>query len=108
MEDVGIFFGHLVTFPAIWDILCPFKIFPPVLVHFTNFGMLYQEKSGNLVLFSFSSIPGTRRTLFRVSKKLTKKTFAVFWDRIARFNLEQYTKTVEIIPKLPLNYQMAI
>jgi hypothetical protein len=34
MEDVGIFYGHLVYFMAIWYI-------------FPCFGMLYQEKSGN-------------------------------------------------------------
>jgi hypothetical protein len=47
MEDVGIFYGNLVDFPAIWHILWPFSILSLVLVHFTNFGMLYQEKSGN-------------------------------------------------------------
>jgi hypothetical protein len=47
MEDVGIFYGHLVNFPAIWHIAWPFGIFSPFLVHFTRFGMLYQEKSGN-------------------------------------------------------------
>jgi hypothetical protein len=47
MEDVGICYGHLVNFPAIWHILWPFGIFSPILVHFTRFGMLYQEKSGS-------------------------------------------------------------
>jgi hypothetical protein len=49
MEDVAIC-GHLVNYPAIWHILWPFGIFYPVLVHFTRFGMLYQEKSGNPAL----------------------------------------------------------
>jgi hypothetical protein len=47
IEDVGIFYGHWVNFPAIWHILYPFGICSLVLVHFTHFGMLYQEKSGN-------------------------------------------------------------
>jgi hypothetical protein len=34
-------------FNTIWHILWPFGISSLVLVHFTNFGMLYQEKSGN-------------------------------------------------------------
>jgi hypothetical protein len=42
MEDVGIIYGNLVDFPA---------------VHFTRFGMLYQEKSGN---------PGTNDSLLNV------------------------------------------
>jgi hypothetical protein len=46
MVDVGVFYGHLVYFPAIWHILRPFRICSIVLVHFTRFGMLYQEKSG--------------------------------------------------------------
>jgi hypothetical protein len=49
MKDVGIFYGQLINFPAIWRILCSFGIFSPVLVHFTCFGMLYREKSGNPV-----------------------------------------------------------
>jgi hypothetical protein len=47
MEHVCIFYDHLVNFPAICHILWPFGIFSPVLVHFTRFGKLYQEKSGN-------------------------------------------------------------
>jgi hypothetical protein len=44
MEDVGIFYVHLVNFPAIGPILWPFGIFPPFGYIFTRFGMLYQEK----------------------------------------------------------------
>jgi hypothetical protein len=47
MEDVGIFYGHLVNFPAVWHILWPFGICSLVLVHFTRFGVLDQEKTGN-------------------------------------------------------------
>jgi hypothetical protein len=45
--------GHLVYFVAIWYILWPFGIFCGhllyfiFLVYFPQFGMLYQEKSGN-------------------------------------------------------------
>jgi hypothetical protein len=31
MEDVGIFYAHLVNFPAIWHNLWPFGTFLPVL-----------------------------------------------------------------------------
>jgi hypothetical protein len=31
MENVGIFFGHLVYFTANWFVLQPFGIFPPIL-----------------------------------------------------------------------------
>jgi hypothetical protein len=34
MEGIGLFYGHLVYFMLIW-------------YNYSNFGMLYQEKSGN-------------------------------------------------------------
>jgi hypothetical protein len=47
-EDVGLFCGHLIYFSAIWYTLWPFGIFYGYLVNFSRFGMLYEEKSGNL------------------------------------------------------------
>jgi hypothetical protein len=47
MEDVGIFHDHLVLFLAICHISWPFGIFYGHLVYFSQFGMLFQEKSGN-------------------------------------------------------------
>jgi hypothetical protein len=47
MEDVGISYGHFVYFTAIWHILWPFGKFYGYSVHFSSFGTLYQEKSGN-------------------------------------------------------------
>jgi hypothetical protein len=47
MEDVDIFYGHLVSFTAIGYILWTFGIFCGNLVYFSRFGMLYHEKSGN-------------------------------------------------------------
>jgi hypothetical protein len=54
MEDVGVFYGHLVYYAAIWYILWQFGIFCGHLVYcmviwyiYSRFGMLYQEKSGN-------------------------------------------------------------
>jgi hypothetical protein len=35
MEDIGIFYGHLVYFTAIWSILLPFGLFYCHLVYFT-------------------------------------------------------------------------
>jgi hypothetical protein len=47
LEDVGIFYGHLIYFTAIGYILRPFGIFNGHLVFFPRFGMLYQDNSGN-------------------------------------------------------------
>jgi hypothetical protein len=48
MEDVGVFYGHLVYFKAIGYILWPFGIFYAyIFVIFFRSGMLYQENSGN-------------------------------------------------------------
>jgi hypothetical protein len=53
MENIYIFYGHLVYFTAIWYILWAFGIFCGHLVNFrviwynfSSFGMLSQEKSG--------------------------------------------------------------
>jgi hypothetical protein len=45
MEDVGIFYGHLVYFMAILSLKWPFVVFYCHLVYFSRFGK--QEKSGN-------------------------------------------------------------
>jgi hypothetical protein len=42
MIDVGEFYGHLVYFTAI-----SYRYFVVILVYFSRFGMLYQDKSGN-------------------------------------------------------------
>jgi hypothetical protein len=54
VENVGIFYVHLVYIPAICHILWPCGTFSLVLVHFcpfwyifARFGTLYQENSGN-------------------------------------------------------------
>jgi hypothetical protein len=47
MENLGIFYDHLVYFTAIGNILWPFGTFCGHLVYFSPFGILYQEKSGN-------------------------------------------------------------
>jgi hypothetical protein len=43
----GIFCGHMVCFMVIWYILWLLSIFYGYLVHFSRFGTLHQEKSGN-------------------------------------------------------------
>jgi hypothetical protein len=40
MEEVGIFYGYLVNFSAIWNILWSFGIFAGYLVYFSRFGIL--------------------------------------------------------------------
>jgi hypothetical protein len=47
MEDVGIFYGHLVNFMFFCYILWTFGIVGGNLPIFSRFGILYQEKSGN-------------------------------------------------------------
>jgi hypothetical protein len=47
MEDVGILYGRLVYFTAIWYTLWPFGKFFGYLVYFSLFGKLDEDKSGN-------------------------------------------------------------
>jgi hypothetical protein len=47
MENIGIFYYHLVYFTAIGNILWPFGIFGVIWYIFPRFGILYQEISGN-------------------------------------------------------------
>jgi hypothetical protein len=47
MEDVGVFYGHLVHFTVFCYILWTLGIVRGNLVHFSRFGILHQEKSGN-------------------------------------------------------------
>jgi hypothetical protein len=48
-ENIYIFYGHLDYFKDIWDILWPFGTFSVHWVHFSGFGTMNQEKSGNPV-----------------------------------------------------------
>jgi hypothetical protein len=47
MEYVDTFYGYLLYFTAIYDILLPFGVFYGHLEYFSRSGMLYREKSGN-------------------------------------------------------------
>jgi hypothetical protein len=47
MEDVGIFYGHLVQFTVFCYILWTFGIVRGHMVYFSRLSILYQEKSGN-------------------------------------------------------------
>jgi hypothetical protein len=49
MENVGIFYGHLVHFTVFCYILWTFGIVCDDLVYFSRFGILHKEKSGNPV-----------------------------------------------------------
>jgi hypothetical protein len=49
MEDDGTFYGHLVHFTVFCYILSTFGIVHGNLLHFSHFGILHQEKSGNPV-----------------------------------------------------------
>jgi hypothetical protein len=47
MEDVGIFYGTLVYFPAVWSICGHLVYFKVIWYIFPGFGIFYREKSGN-------------------------------------------------------------
>jgi hypothetical protein len=47
MENLGIFYDHLVYFTTIGNMLWPFVIFCGTLVYFSPFWYFDQEKSGN-------------------------------------------------------------
>jgi hypothetical protein len=49
LGNVDIFYGHLEYFTDIRDISSPFSKFCVNLVHFSGFGIMHQEKSGNPV-----------------------------------------------------------
>jgi hypothetical protein len=46
-ENVDIIYIHLECFTDIWDILWPFGLLCVHLVHFSGFGTMHREKSGN-------------------------------------------------------------
>jgi hypothetical protein len=48
IDNTGVFCGHLEYFPTIWYVSWPLDIFLVILAHFSRFGMLHREKSGNL------------------------------------------------------------
>jgi hypothetical protein len=47
MEDVGIYYVHLVYLPVIWDFCGYLVYFMAIWFIFSCFGMLDREKSGN-------------------------------------------------------------
>jgi hypothetical protein len=83
MEDVGKFYGALGNFPAIWHILWQFSTFSPVLVHFTRFGMLHQEKSGNPEQWSYARA----NRASKASEQKAKKRKKVFDRNVSRTRL---------------------
>jgi hypothetical protein len=56
MEDVGIFYGHLVHFTVFCYILWTFGTVCGNLVYFSPFGILNEENSGNPVSDCSSSV----------------------------------------------------
>jgi hypothetical protein len=49
LENADLFYAPLEYFADIWDVSYPFGTFCVHLVHFSGFGIMYQEKSGNPV-----------------------------------------------------------
>jgi hypothetical protein len=70
MQDVGIFYGQLVHFTAIWYTLSISSSFG---IFISRFGMLYQEKSGN---------PGSNKRLTFYC--VTKVMFAGYLDEAVK------------------------
>jgi hypothetical protein len=56
LNNVGIFYGHLVYLMAIWYILWSFVIFVGHFYIFSRFGMSYQERSGNPASLRFALV----------------------------------------------------
>jgi hypothetical protein len=52
MKNVGMFYGHLVYFAAIWSILRPFGLLYGHLVYILPFWYIVPKKSGNLGVHS--------------------------------------------------------
>jgi hypothetical protein len=69
MEDIGIFYGHLVHFTAFCYILWTFGIVRGNLVYFSRFGILYQEKSGNPGQKEDEKMDGSKASVFLQLKK---------------------------------------
>jgi hypothetical protein len=63
LKNVDIFYGHLGYFTDIWNILLPFGTFCVHLVHFSGFGIMYQEKSGNPASRSSSDVEHIKHLL---------------------------------------------
>jgi hypothetical protein len=98
MNDVGIFYGHLVHFKVFSYILWTFGIVHGNLTYFSRFGIFYQEKSGN--------------TASHYQKVLIKFVFALDQHRLAGFlqGLPDFSYNIpkrENIPKNPKIDQMA-
>jgi hypothetical protein len=76
----GIFYGHVVGFTAIWYILWSFGKFLVRLVHFSRFGMLCKEKSGNPAHISKvnsenENATNTKRTCSRLASEVRRGRF---------------------------------
>jgi hypothetical protein len=76
---IYIFDGHLEYFTDVEDILCPFGSFCVDLVHFSGFGSMNQEKSGNPALNA--SVVGWRGS---VTRNALKKNVKMFRKRLGR------------------------
>jgi hypothetical protein len=88
MKEVGIFYGHLVYFTAIWyiffcfyGILYIFLLFHGHFVHFSHFGISNQDKSGNPVRNSsrseFPSCPDLKNRAFFFQDQRNAKFLSV-------------------------------
>jgi hypothetical protein len=78
LEIVDIFYGHFEYFTDIWDVLWPFGTFCVHMVHFPNFCIMYQEKSGNPVQNLFSIFEYWKWTPFLASTLAPFRVSVVF------------------------------
>jgi hypothetical protein len=102
MENLGIFYDHLVYLTAIGNILWPFGIFCGHLVYFPPFWYFVPRKIWQ---------PGWRAAVGDKIQKLSsvgRLPLSQVVIRVARFSLVQRTKTVKFIPNHPKIYQTVI
>jgi hypothetical protein len=99
MENVGIFYDHLVHCTAIGNILWPFGIcmyLEVIWYIFPRFGILYQEKSGNPAADRVGVFPTSKST----RRSSSSKTLAGSDLEIGGFNTKKLIiKSVVFIPK---------
>jgi hypothetical protein len=107
MEDVGIFYGHLVHFTVFCYILLTFGIVRGNLVYCSRFGILYKEKSGNPDRLASNLLRNRPLKLSHAGFVLLGQKL-VRGDRVSRFFLVHDTKTGKNVPNEYKMYQMVI
>jgi hypothetical protein len=88
MQDVGIFYGHLVHFTVFCYILLTFGIVCGNLVYFYRFGILYQEKSGN---------PAREHQIGQIDKRICSYCTPALSYILFRFNVQTWDRCYDFL-----------